>query len=132
MAVMAKKQGQVIIQPGVNVWPHELKTAGALAKHGYTVEFVRRSEEQRAKSADALINGELWEMKAPRSDKASAVDKNVRKVLHQAKCVVFDSRRMKRVPDATIERELRKSAEVLRSMRHMPFVNRKAQVIDIK
>ena len=129
---MPKKQGQIIIQAGANVWPHELKTAEVLAEHGYSVEFVRRSEAHRAKSADALINGELWEMKAPRSDKASAIDKNVRKALHQAKCVVFDSRRMKKVPDTIVERELRKSADILRSMRHLLFVNRKGQVIDIK
>ena len=60
------------------------------------------------------------------------MDKNVRKALHQMKCVVFDSRRKKKVPDATIERELRKSAGVLRSLRRLLFVNRKAQVIDIR
>ena len=132
MSLMKKKQGQIIIQSGVNVWPHELKTAQALVDAGYMVEFVRRSEELRAKSADVLIDGMLWEMKAPRSNKASAVDKNVRKALHQAKCVVFDSRRMKNVPDSTVERELRKGAEILHSMKHLIFVNRKAQVIDIK
>lgn len=83
---------------------------------GYTVEFVRRSEQKRVHSADVLIDGELWEFKAPTSDKASAVDKNVRKALHQAKCVVYDSRRMKKVSDSQVGRELRKSAEVLRSM----------------
>ena len=68
-----------------------------------------------------LIDGELWEFKAPTSDKVSAVDKNESKVLHQAKFVVFDSRRMKRVSDAQVERELRKSAAALRSMRHLIF-----------
>ena len=99
---------------------------------GYTVEFVRRSEQKRVHSADVLINGELWEFKAPISDKSSAVDKNVRKALHQAKCIVYDSRRMRRIPDTQIELELRKSAEVLHSIRHLVFVNRRAEVIDIK
>lgn len=49
------------------MWPHELKTAEALATAGYTIEFVRRSEERRAQSAGVLIFGEVWEMKAPRS-----------------------------------------------------------------
>lgn len=114
-------KGRVIIGPGANVWPHELKTAEALAVAGFTVEFVRRSEQKRVHSADVLMEGELWEFKAPTSDKASAIDKNVRKALHQAKCVVFDSRRMKRVSDAQVERELHKSAAVLRSMRHLIF-----------
>ncbi len=129
---MSKSKGKVIIGPGVNVWPHELKTAEALAMAGYVVEFVRRSEQKRVHSADVLIDGELWEFKAPTSDKASAVDKNVRKALHQAKCVVFDSRRMKKVSDVQVERELRKSTAVLHSMRHLLFVNRRAEVIDIK
>ena len=129
---MATREGKIIIQSGTNVWPHELKTAEALAAAGYTVEFVRRSEEQRAQSADVLMLDEIWEMKAPRSDKASAIDKNVRKALHQSKWVIFDSRRMKSVPDSTVERELRKSAQTLRSMRRLLFVNRKAEVIDIK
>lgn len=129
---MKKREGKIVIEPGTSVWPHELKTAEALAMVGYTVQFVRRSEERRAHSADALIDGELWEFKAPTSDKASAVDKNVRKALHQSKCVVFDSRRMKRISDAQVERELRKSASTLRSMRRLIFVNRRAEVIDIK
>lgn len=61
---MAREKGKIIIAPGINVWPHELKTAEALAEAGHVVEFVRRREEKRAKSADALIDGVLWEMKA--------------------------------------------------------------------
>lgn len=72
---MSKQQGKIIIAPDLNVWPHELKTAEALARAGYTVEFIRRSEEQRAKSADVLINGILWEMKAPTSSNMKAVEK---------------------------------------------------------
>ena len=129
---MATREGKIVIQSGANVWPHELKTTEALAAAGYTIEFVRRSEEQRAQSADVLMHGEVWEMKAPKSDKESAIDKNVRKALHQSKWVIFDSRRMKKVTDTTVERELRKSAQTLRSMRRLLFVNRKAEVIDIK
>lgn len=132
MTGMISHEGKIVIQSGANVWPHELKTAEALAAAGCTVEFIRRSEEQRAQSADVLMLGEIWEMKAPRSDKASAIDKNVRKALHQSKWVIFDSRRMKKIPDSTVERELRKSAQTLHSMRRLLFINRKAEVIDIK
>lgn len=128
---MKNQKGKIIIAPDLNVWPHEYETAKALAMAGMTVEFIRRSEEQRTTSADVLIDGIEWEIKAPRSDKASAVDKNIRKALHQSKCIIFDSRRMKRVPDSAIEKELRKSASVLHSMRHLLFVNRHGEVIDI-
>ena len=127
-----KEKGKIIISPDLNVWPHEYETAKALAKSGLIVEFIRRSEEYRTTSADVIIGGECWEIKAPISNKASAVDKNVRKALHQSKFVIFDSHRMKQVPDDVIERELRKSARILRSMRHLLFVNRHRDVIDIK
>lgn len=127
-----KGQGKIIIAPDLNVWPHEYETAKALAKTGLTVEFIRRSEEYRTTSADVIIDGEYWEIKAPISSKASAVDKNIRKALHQSKFVIFDSYRMKQLPDSVIERELRKSARVLHSMRRLLFVDRRRSVIDIK
>lgn len=127
-----KQMGKIIIAADLNVWPHEYETAKALARAGLTVEFIRRSEEYRTTSADVIIGGECWEIKAPRSNKASAVDKNIRKALHQSKFVIFDSLRMRQVPDSVIERELRKSAHVLRSMKHLLFVDRHRSVIDIK
>ena len=37
---MVNPKGKIIIGPGLNIWPHELKTAEALATAGYTVEFT--------------------------------------------------------------------------------------------
>ena len=85
MIVMKQPRGKIIIAPDLNVWPHEYETAKALAMAGMTVEFIRRSEEYRTTSADVIINGMGWEIKSPRSDKASAIDKNIRKALHQYK-----------------------------------------------
>lgn len=132
MTGMKKGEGQVIIKPGVVPWPHEERTARALADAGRKVEFVRRSEEKRAKSPDVLIDGRLWEFKSPTADNVKAIQRNLHKALHQSRNVVFDSQRMKRVSDAVVERELRKFANVMRSLEHLTFVNRKRQVIDIK
>ena len=41
---MAQKQGHIIIQSGVNVWPHELKTAQAFTAIGKDVEFIRAAK----------------------------------------------------------------------------------------
>ena len=110
-----------------------MKTAEALAADGRTVEFVRRSEEQRATSADVLMDGIVWEMKAPTASNMKAVEKNLRKALDQSDCVIFDSRRMKGIPDRAIERELRVCATGrVKALRRLLFVNRHAQIIDIK
>lgn len=130
---MATREGKIIIQSGANVWPHELKTAEALAAAGYSVEFIRRSEEQRVTSADVIIGGVIWEMKAPKASNMKAVEKNLRKAMDQSDCAIFDSRRMKGIPDHAIERELRIcAAGRVKKLRRLLFVNRKSQVIGIK
>lgn len=129
---MKNHQGKIIIAPDINLWEQEYETAQALAKAGLTVEFIRRSEENRRTSADAVINGLVWEMKAPKADNARAIDRNLRRALHQSTYIIFDSRRMKKLPDAVIERELRKHAQEMRSIKHLWFINRRREIIDIK
>ena len=129
---MATRKGMIIIRPGANVWPHELKTAEALAAAGYTVEFIRKSEEQHATSADCVIDGVVWEMKAPTSGQLRRVQRTLRDALRQSSNVVFNSRRMKSLPDKAIERELRKWAGELKRLDKLLFVGRGGAVIDIK
>lgn len=129
---MKQSRGKIIIAPDLNVWPHEYETAKALAMAGMTVEFIRRSEEYRTTSADVIIDGVEWEIKAPKSDKLKMVQKNLRLALHQSENVIFDSRRIKGIPDHAIERELRKWGGEMRSLKHLIFVNRHGIVIDIK
>ena len=110
MVAMSAHPGTIIIGQGVNVWPHELKTAQSFAAIGKDVEFIRRSEEQRVTSADAVIDGLVWEMKAPTADNLKAVERNLERGRWQSENIIFDCRRMKKVPDAAIEREVRKQA----------------------
>ena len=129
---MAKPQGKIIIGQGANVWPHELKTAQAIIATGKDVEFIRRSEEQHATSADCIVDGLVWEMKAPKSSALRRVQRTLRDAVKQSRNVIFDSRRMKGVPDKAIERELRKWAKELKSLDRLLFVCRGGTVIDIK
>lgn len=83
------------------------------------MKFLRHSEEDRTTSADVAVNGLVWEMKAPKADNARAIDRNLRRALHQSPNIIFDSHRMKKLPDAVIERELRKYAQEMRSIKHL-------------
>lgn len=129
---MVESQGKIVIGPGLNVWPHELKTAEALAIAGYTVEFIRKSEIDHEKTADVLIDDAIWEFKAPKSGKTNMIQVNMRRALHQSNCIVFDSRRMKDLPNHVIEREVRLRAGELKSLKHLLYVNRQGSVIAIK
>ena len=85
---MNKSKGKIIREPGLNVWPHEMRAAEALAAAGYTVEFVKKSENDYEKTPDVLINGELWEIKAPKSSLMKRVEKNIRRALLQSNNVM--------------------------------------------
>ena len=130
---MPNHQGKIIIEAGLNVWEHELRTAEALANAGFVVEFVRKSETKYEKTADVLIDNKHWEFKAPRASNMKAVERNLRRGTEQAPFIVFDSRRMKSIPDSAIERELRACAyKRIKKLKRLLFVNRKGEVIDIK
>lgn len=132
MATMNRQRGKIVHDPHINVWPHERKTAEALADAGYTVEFIKRSEEKRQTSADLLIDGVVWEMKAPKSGTHKAIDRNLRRATGQASHVIIDSRRMKNAKDEVVERELRKGLSQVKAIKAILFVNRKGEVIDIR
>jgi hypothetical protein len=119
---MKNEMGKIIIAPGLNIWPHELKTAEALAAAGFTVKFIRRSEEPRQTSADVNINGTEWEIKSPEANNLKAVQRNLRRALKQSCNVIFDCRRMKHLPSEALEREVRTQAKALRSLKRLIFI----------
>jgi len=78
------------------------------------------------------MDNDFWEIKSPKSDKARVVEKTLRSALHQAHCVIFDARRMKRLPNVVIENEVRKWGAELRSLKRLIYINRSGEVIVIK
>lgn len=132
MSAMSDAAGKIIIQPGANVWPHELLTAEALAAYGYTVELIKKRDGDHQQSADAYLDGVLFEMKAPTGGHLSVVGKNIKKALGQSYCIVFDSKRMKNVRDHQVLRELRKQLELNRKIKSLLFVDKKRTVTKLR
>lgn len=128
---MSHKSGKVIIPASVSPWDHELKTAHALAQHGFTVEFVTVSNNHKAKTADVVIDGVLYEIKSPKTDKLSAVERNLKRATKQSSNIIIDSRRMSKLHDATIQKFLVQKLKQQKTIKKILFVNRKHQVIDI-
>lgn len=122
----------VFYPPKVNVWPHEKVTADTLAENGYYVEFRQASNREGEHSADCFINGELWELKAPNGKKLSIIAVNLRRGKKQARLIVFDSQRIKELPDAAVERELRAKIELIKEIDCIKFISKRRKIIDIK
>ncbi|MBR6459883.1 MAG: hypothetical protein IKS49_07010 [Actinomycetaceae bacterium] len=133
MTAHRKQKNRLVIPTGVHVQPHELATARALANEGYTVTFIRKSTKPREHSADIYIDGVAWEMKSPISPKKKAIEKNLREATEQSSHIIFDARRMKRLPDHAIEQEVRVCAHKrIRKIERLIYVNKHGNVINIK
>lgn len=125
------KSGKIIIPSGASVWDHELHTVKALSAAGYVITFLATKNEKHHKSPDVFIGGQAWEIKCPIASKLSAIERNLKKAYHQSYYIIFDSHRMGRLPDASIQKELVKQYRLTKNIKQILFVNRKRQVIDI-
>ena len=129
---MAKKNtGKITIEPGTNVLPHEMATAKALMEAGFSVKFKKKKEGYKIPSADVVMGGKVWEIKAPKGSKLDAVERNLRRAKEQSEYVILDSFRFKKIPDNAIKREILAKAPYISKIREVIFVNRKREVIDI-
>ena len=126
-----KTKGEIRIPAGINVWKHELSTANALASIGYVVEFLPTKDIKNAKSPDILMNGEKWELKAPKTDKLSAIERNLKRATKQSSNIVIDSNRLRKIRDSTVQKFLLQKFKQQKTIKKLLFVNRKHQVIDI-
>ena len=131
MAGMTKDKGKIIIPAGVNVWSHELRTAKTLAEAGLTVEFVPQSTMEHQTTADVMISQEIWEFKSPKSGSIKAIERNLKRARWQSPNIVFDSQRMKKLPDIVVERELRKRYGEIKGIKRLIFIGKSRNLIDI-
>lgn len=107
-------------------------TAQALAGAGLTVIFQATNVYQvHRKTPDCIIGDIAWEIKSPTSSHLAAVERNLKKACRQSENVIFDSFRMGRLPDASIERELMKQLKKTKSIKRLMFINRRRKVIDL-
>jgi hypothetical protein len=129
---MQKRIGKIIKPADANIRPWEEATAQSLALVGYDVEFIRKSNRDRETSADAYVNSEKWEFKAPNGHKMGLVERNLRNAVLQSDSVVFDSRRVNYIPDKALARELSAQFGRIKNLRRLKFINRHGEVIDIQ
>lgn len=127
-----ENRGKLTIDPNTNVWPHELETAQALVAAGYSVHFVRGCNAPRMHKADVEINGQLWEIKSPETNRVERIQDILGKALHQAHCIIFDSRRMRKPSNDKILLTLKKAFPSFRSLRHLIYVDKSGNVIVLK
>jgi hypothetical protein len=92
------------------------------------VEFLLVGDIDHTKTPDILMNGEFWEIKSPKTDKLSAIERNLKKASKQSSNIVIDSQRMSKLRDSSIQHYLINKLKEQKPIRKLPFVNRKRDV----
>ena len=113
-----KKRTGYLIAKDVILEPHELATINILLAEGYNVELLKRSRTPRVKSADIFMLKLVWEMKSPNGKDIRAIERCLRRAIHQSQNVIMDLRRT-RVPDCKAIAILEKMFTRLRSIRNL-------------
>ena len=108
-----------------------MATAKVLAKHGYVVRFIKKSEEYKTKTADAYVDGEQWEFKSPEGSRLVSIERCLRRAKNQSGNIIFDSRRMKNMPDAAIVREILAKAPLIKGIKKIKYIDRRGTCVDI-
>lgn len=113
-----------------NVLPHEMHSALALGKAGYEVRFL--APRIISKTADAYVNGVLFEFKSPEGSSSRSIEHILKKAAKQSPNLVIDSSRVKNMRDRSIQNFLITWLKSNRTgIKRILFVNRSGDVIDI-
>jgi hypothetical protein len=121
---MKRQKGSITIPADTSPWDHELKTAHALTQYGLRIEFIPESTRHRAKTAYLTRSNHPSPVECPPSNE-------ILSVLVANRPILYLTRRMKYVPDKSIQKELVKQFKLTKDIEHLLFVNRKQEVIDI-
>ena len=84
-----------IIPNGVILEMHENTTVVFLTECGFDIELIPLSHRKGAKTADLIMGGVEWEMKAPMGDSKYTIEHAFRAALKQSPNIIFDLRRSK-------------------------------------
>lgn len=125
------KTGRIIIGSHVTgIFPWEIDSAKALCDAGYVVEFAPRHNSSH--SADAYINGTLYEFKSPEGSKISCINNNLNAALKfQSKYVVIDTARVKNLRDENVKRFLISRVHQKRGMKGLILITKNRDVFDL-
>ena len=81
---------------GVRLEPHEERTAKFLVLYGFSIEVIRPMNMPKMNNPDILMDGTIWEMKAPMRYNENTLKVRMKKASKQAKRIIFDFRNMKK------------------------------------
>ena len=128
--MMKKLNGNVIIPANASPWPHEIRVAKILALAGHEVFFI---PEGTISSADIYLDGVIYEIKSPKTNKTNTIEHRLKEAVRKQSCnLIIDSSRLKGMSDHNFQKWLISRCEKQPQIKKMLFINKKGQIIYIK
>jgi hypothetical protein len=133
MATARKSVPRIIIPYGAFPEFHEIATAQVLIReeNSSDIEFLIPNRTRGAKTPDIAWNGGLWEIKCPFGKKPRTIQDMLKRALRQSKCVIFDNR-FSKISDKNVIKELKRQADMTRSLKRLIFIDTEENVINVK
>ncbi|MDR2524239.1 MAG: hypothetical protein LBC95_01710 [Candidatus Nomurabacteria bacterium] len=129
---MSRKSKGSIIPNGVAIWSHEMAVAQILANAGHTVEFIPvNNAETNSNNPDILMDNKIWEIKSPKTDKLSGIERNLKRASHQSAHIILHSGRIKRLHNDSIQSFLIKKFRQQKNIESLLYIDRHHKIIDI-
>lgn len=117
---------------GVKLEKHEQATVDFLLENGHSVELQSKSNKQRQRTADMILNGvEEWEMKAPKGKGKYVFQNTIQKAAKQSCNVIIDIRRLD-MPREKVLAELEKEFIRSKHLRKMMIITKKRELLEYK
>ena len=128
---MTIQKCSVIIPSGANPELHEIETAKLLVKKlKQNVEFIVPTRTKGAGSADAQIDGVIWEFKCPHGSGKRTIEKQFHRASRQSQNLVIDLRYIK-LSKKVAEDETEKQFKIRRGIKKLLVITKSEEIIDL-
>ena len=119
-----------IIPNGVVLKEHEMLTVVLLTSHGYDVELIPKSNQEGIHTPDIVLEGLMWEIKAPKGEGKSLMKNTIQKACKQSCNVIIDLRRVKRYQEKCIN-ELKREINHSKTLKKLKIITKSGEIIDL-
>ena len=111
----------------MNLEKHEYETVLFLTEQGFDVELI---PPQNSKTADLIMDGQIWEMKCPRGSGNRTIEKLFQKALHQSTNLIFDLRKIALLGEKARQQTVRQF-KLRRSARRLIIITKAGKLLDL-
>ena len=135
LAIMKTDKAQVIVSNNLNPQPepHEVEVARIIARYyNCSIEFIQPLGGYKIKTADFIMNSQMWEIKSPQGNsKEHTIKDQFQKAKGKNHFMIIDGRRSP-LEDELITKKIYFELTKHKGVKKLLFIAKSEKVIEIK